>query len=177
MDSPAVREAGGLSSEAQIPDRSPGEVEEGQPLRTVAFPDYDVNANDEKHLGVPRPRGVEMRREMTKEDKELAAAGYEHLDVDKTKGKGGSKKSEFENVDIREHGLSLSGLAEELDTSFDIKNASASAGLTNEEAQARLARDGKNILTPPKKKSALRKVKPLLCQCVCVTLNKTIIVL
>jgi sodium/potassium-transporting ATPase subunit alpha len=43
-------------------------------------------------------------------------------------------------------------------TSINAGNPSASSGLTAEEAQARLARDGPNQLTPPKKKSALRKV-------------------
>ncbi|KZT74065.1 aminophospholipid-transporting P-type ATPase [Daedalea quercina L-15889] len=95
-----------------------------------------------------------MKREMTKEDKELAAAGYEHLDEHKTKGK---KSDDLDKVDITEHTLPFDQLGAALDTSIDTKDPSASFGLTADEAKARLARDGRNVLTPPKKKSAFRK--------------------
>lgn len=106
----------------------------------------------------PRHRpghGVEMKREMTQEDKDLAAAGYDHLNKPKP---GVADTHELENVDITEHKLPFAELEAVLQTNFEWKDPAASQGLTEEEAKARLARDGKNILTPPKKKSALRKV-------------------
>ncbi|OCH88233.1 aminophospholipid-transporting P-type ATPase [Obba rivulosa] len=98
-----------------------------------------------------------MKREMTKEDKELAAAGYEHLMEEKNTGKKGAAPSKFENVDMHEHQLAFKELGLALGTDFDSKAPGNSHGLTAEEAKARLARDGQNVLTPPKKKSALRK--------------------
>ncbi|KAJ3541875.1 hypothetical protein NM688_g6031 [Phlebia brevispora] len=122
--------------------------------RTVAFPDEHGDVYEEKlHHGHARPRGVEMKREMTKEDKELAAAGYEHLQEKKVKG----KEDELNGVDITEHRLSFQELDKALETSIDTKDPGASYGLTTDEAKARLARNGPNVLTPPKKKSALRK--------------------
>ncbi|KAI0818674.1 aminophospholipid-transporting P-type ATPase [Irpex lacteus] len=82
-----------------------------------------------------------MKREMTKEDKELAAAGYEHLEERKAKAKPGDTDG-LNNVDITEHKLAFDELQ---------KDPGASVGLTSEEAKARLARDGPNVLTPPKK--------------------------
>lgn len=101
-----------------------------------------------------------MKREMTKEDKELAAAGYEHLDEQKTKNKKGDNK--LDNVDIQEHHLSYNELGSALDTSMDTKDPGNSYGLSADEAKARLARDGPNVLTPPKKKSPLRMYIDLL---------------
>lgn len=133
--------------------------------RTVAFDGpleqgdiYEEKIHHGHHI---RPRGVEMKREMTKEDKELAAAGYEHLEEHKTKGKKG-ESSDFDNVDIQEHRLAFPELSKALDTNIDTKDPGSSYGLTSEEAKARLARDGPNVLTPPKKRSALRKVRLLL---------------
>ncbi|KAI0345042.1 aminophospholipid-transporting P-type ATPase [Trametopsis cervina] len=97
-----------------------------------------------------------MKREITKEDKELAAAGYEHLEEQKTKHKPG-QPSELDKVDLTEHALDFTELPKVLDTHIDTKDPGGSIGLTNEEAKSRLARDGPNVLTPPKKKSALRK--------------------
>jgi hypothetical protein len=112
--------------------------------------DGDISAHD-------RLRGVEIRREMTREEKELAAAGYDHLDEkSKPKQKSGEKES-FEKVDIIEHEYPLSDYSTKFSTDLDIKDPAQSKGLTQAEADARLARDGKNLLTPPKKKSALRK--------------------
>lgn len=127
--------------------------------RTVAFDAQDQSEiNEEKiHHGHLRPRGVEMKREMTKEDKELAAAGYEHLEEHKGKAKKG-ESSDLDKVDIQEHRLAFPELSKALDTSIDTKDPGSSYGLTAEEAKARLTRDGPNVLTPPKKKSALRKV-------------------
>ena len=129
--------------------------------RTVAFdgPLHQGDINEEKiHHGHLRPRGVEMKREMTKEDKELADAGYEHLNQQKTQpAKAGD--AGLDNVDIHEHKLSFEQLLAELDTAFDAKDPSISPGLSGEEAKARLSCDGQNVLTPPKKKAALRKVR------------------
>ena len=122
--------------------------------RAVAFGDDD----EEKRPGHSRPKGVAMSRTMTQEDRDLAAAGYEHLEEKKTKAE--KDKSEFEHVDIYEHALSFDELAKLHDTSFIAKDPAQSTGLTSTEAGARSARDGKNVLTPPKKKSALRKVCP-----------------
>ncbi|VDC02481.1 unnamed protein product [Peniophora sp. CBMAI 1063] len=120
------------------------------PIRTVNFPDADPShEHDDK-----QPRGVELRQHMTQEEIQLAAAGYEHLDQEK---KGKSDEGDDSNVDIREHQLSLVELAETLKTSFEPKNPSTSYGLTADDAAARLLADGPNMLTPPKKKSALRK--------------------
>ncbi|KAI0657213.1 aminophospholipid-transporting P-type ATPase [Cubamyces menziesii] len=97
-----------------------------------------------------------MKRELTKEDKELAEAGYEHLARQKTAGQQ-EGDSKLDGVDIHEHKLAFTELEGELDTSFDPKDPGLSTGLSTDEAKARLSRYGPNILTPPKKKSALRK--------------------
>ena len=125
--------------------------------RAVAFPDQGREETQEKAPHGLRPKGVEMKREMTKEDKELAAAGYEHLEEHKVKGKKG-ESSELDKVDIQEHRLAFPELSKTLDTNIDTKDPGSSYGLTSEEAKTRLTRDGANVLTPPKKKSALRKV-------------------
>ncbi|TFK45629.1 aminophospholipid-transporting P-type ATPase [Heliocybe sulcata] len=96
-----------------------------------------------------------MKRELTKEDKELAAAGYDHLHEDKDKKAGDGAKGQ--DVDITEHRYTFDELGNELGTVIDVKEPEHSPGLTPEEAKTRLARDGPNILTPPKKKSAFRK--------------------
>lgn len=123
--------------------------------RVVAFPD-DVG-HDEK--GAPnvsaRPKGVEMSRSMTQDERDLAAAGYEHLEAEKIKP--GAPTIEA-NVDIQEHRLTFAGLQEALQADFDTKDPGKSHGLSAHEAEERLKRDGRNVLTPPKKKSALRKV-------------------
>ena len=126
--------------------------------RAVVLP--EDNIREEKVTVV---RGVEMtHRTMTKEDKELAAAGYVHLTPK-------DQKTEKEaHVDIHEHNLSFDGLRDELKTNFDLKDPGHSFGLTSDDAKDRLARDGPNMLTPPKKKSAFRKV------CPCLKLSLTI---
>ncbi|KAF7974995.1 hypothetical protein HWV62_10595 [Athelia sp. TMB] len=137
---------------AKIPQFAEGAVtshdEEKHAPRAVAFPDEQEIHESER----PRPRGPEMKREMTQEDKELAEAGYDHLTQQQKKD-----KAEFENVDIQEHRLAYKDLGLALETSFDPKDPGQSPGLTAAEVQARLLRDGHNVLTPPKKKSALRK--------------------
>ena len=119
-------------------------------VRTVAFPGDD-RPRDEKQ----RPTGVEMKRELTQEGIRLAAAGYEHLEKDKS-GEGGTK---FGDVDITEHSRPIHEIEALLQTSFNFLDPAQSRGLTADDAEARLKRDGPNALTPPKKKSALQKVR------------------
>ncbi|KAJ7651867.1 aminophospholipid-transporting P-type ATPase [Mycena rosella] len=87
---------------------------------------------------------------LTQDDKELAAAGYGHLD----EKKAGVEEA---NVDIQEHRVPLASLGETMDTSINTKDPGDSHGLTAVEAAARLQRDGPNILTPPKKRSPFRQ--------------------
>ena len=116
--------------------------------RAVAFPDDDFR--EEKI----RPKGAELKKTLTQEDKELSAAGYEHLDANAKQ-----RKLEEPNLDIQDHKLPLDALSDTFTTSFNSKDPGHSIGLTAAEARSRLEQDGPNILTPPKKKSALRKVK------------------
>ena len=126
--------------------------------RAVVLPEDTIR--EEKVTVV---RGVEMtHRTITKEDKELAAAGYVHLGTPK------DQKTEKEtHIDINEHNLPFDGLTDALKTNFDLKDPGHSFGLTSDDAKDRLARDGPNMLTPPKKKSALRKV------CACLNISIT----
>jgi sodium/potassium-transporting ATPase subunit alpha len=119
-------------------------------IRAVAFPENDILPSDEKQ----RPAGVEMRRHMTQEEIRLAAAGYEHLEKDKS----GESRPKFGDVDITEHSLPIHEIEGLLKTSFSWVDPGQSRGLSATEAEARLQRDGPNALTPPKKKSALQKV-------------------
>lgn len=131
--------------------------------RAVAFgPEVDDTIDTEhrdRDRKDGRPRGVELGpRIMTQEDKELAAAGYDHLDhAKKENGKKG-EDGKLGNVDITEHGLPIEEVARVLGASFEMKDPAASLGLTVGEAGERLKRDGPNALTPPKKKTALQKV-------------------
>jgi sodium/potassium-transporting ATPase subunit alpha len=114
------------------------------PLKAIALADDTIHEE--------KVRGVEMNnRTITKEEKELAAAGYDHLGTPK------DQKTENASIDIYEHNLPFDGLTSELKTSFNLKDPGHSFGLTSDEAKVRLTRDGPNMLTPPKKKSALRK--------------------
>lgn len=135
---------------------TPQNEEEIVAVRAVAFP-----GEDNTHEDRPRPKGVEMKRSMTQEARELAAAGYEHLE--EQKAKQSTDAADLTHVDIQEHHLPFVALEETLQTSVDTKDAANSLGLSEEEAKARLERNGRNVLTPPKKKSALRKVRN--CQC------------
>ncbi|KAJ2913576.1 hypothetical protein MD484_g6844, partial [Candolleomyces efflorescens] len=121
--------------------------------RTVAFPDT-VHVHEEKHNKPITKGGVEMKRTLTQEERELAEAGYGHLHQ---QTKGQKVEDEQAQKEIHEHKLPLESLSQEVGVSFDVKDPARSAGLSLEEAKARLARDGPNILTPPKKKSGLRK--------------------
>lgn len=122
-------------------------------IRAVAFPE-DSNIREEKLGAATRPKGVEMKRTLTQEEKDLAAAGYDHLQHPNE-----AKEEKLTNVDIHEHQLSFDALGDELKTDFNLKDPGHSFGLTADEAKARLLRDGPNILTPPKKKSAFMKVR------------------
>ena len=138
-------------------EKAPHDEEVTVAHRAVVFPDAGGDIQEKPiHVQVVRPKGVEMKREMTKEDKELADAGYEELNQEKAQANANAK---LDNVDINEHKLSFKDLQAELDTAFDAKDPGLSPGLTNDDAKTRLSRDGPNILTPPKKKSALRKVR------------------
>ena len=138
-------------------EKAPHDEEVAVAHRAVVFPDAGGDIQEKPiHVQVVRPKGVEMKREMTKEDKELADAGYEELNQEKAQANANAK---LDNVDINEHKLSFKDLQAELDTAFDAKDPGLSPGLTNDDAKTRLSRDGPNILTPPKKKSALRKVR------------------
>jgi len=134
------------------PDLIP-HVEEG--TRVVAFPEDNQIREEKVAIGL-RPKGAEMKRTLTQEEKDLSAAGYEHLhpslNVDKL------KDEKETNVDITEHQFGFDALVDTLKTNFDVKDPGHSFGLTADEAKSRLQRDGPNVLTPPKKKSALRKV-------------------
>jgi sodium/potassium-transporting ATPase subunit alpha len=118
--------------------------------RSVAFPGEDGHHRDDKS----RPSGVEMRRQMTQEEITLAAAGYEHL----TKEKTTDENTKFGDVDITEHSRPIQEIEGILGASFNWADPAQSSGLSAAEAEERLKRDGPNALTPPKKKSALRKV-------------------
>ncbi|KAG6917021.1 hypothetical protein DXG01_004147 [Tephrocybe rancida] len=136
-------------------DQPSSHIEEVTTTRVVAFPS-DVVEHEEKAINALRPKGVEMHRSMTQEDKELSAAGYEHLEAQKIKV---GAPADASNVDIQEHRLPFSKIEEALQTSIDAKDPGGSYGLTAAEAQVRLQRDGRNVLTPPKKKSAFRKIQ------------------
>ncbi|KAK7024036.1 cation-ATPase-N domain-containing protein [Favolaschia claudopus] len=113
--------------------------------RAVAF--HQGQEIEEK----PRHKGVELKHTLTQEDKELAAAGYDHLEAKK-------KDTTTEtDADITEHRVALVDLADTLETSLDINDPGKSHGLSATEAASRLTRDGPNILTPPKKRSPLRQ--------------------
>ncbi|KAH9057078.1 aminophospholipid-transporting P-type ATPase [Lactarius deliciosus] len=90
---------------------------------------------------------------MTHEEIRLAAAGYDHL----AKDKPSAEDTKFGDVDITEHSLPIHEVESSLSTSFNWTDPAQSRGLTAAEAEARLARDGPNALTPPKKKSAFQK--------------------
>lgn len=127
--------------------------------RTVAFPDAanDQGIEEKPTGGLNRPRGVEMRREMTVEERDLAQAGYDHLDDHKAAGAGGRDDQDMDKVDIEEHKYKFDELENALLTSFDTKDPVQSRGLEPAEAAQRLVRDGRNVLTPPKKKGAFRR--------------------
>jgi sodium/potassium-transporting ATPase subunit alpha len=127
---------------------------------TTSVTDDKVEADHERQHAIayaeptPAPRtNVEMRRELTKHEEHLTQALYHHISEEPA----GGKKKEEKQVDIDEHRLTLDGLAQKFNTTFDSAKPGASKGLTAKDAEERLARDGRNVLTPPKRKSAFRK--------------------
>ncbi|KAI0255351.1 aminophospholipid-transporting P-type ATPase [Lactifluus subvellereus] len=137
-----------MDAQPSDPEKSPrSDMDiETIPARAVAFPG---DGRDEKS----RSTGVEMRRQMTQEEIQLAAAGYEHL----TKDRPAVEDSKLGDVDITEHSRPIQEIESLLSTSFNWVDPAQSSGLTTVEAEERLKRDGPNALTPPKKKSALQK--------------------
>ncbi|CAH7688077.1 hypothetical protein PPACK8108_LOCUS22980 [Phakopsora pachyrhizi] len=103
-------------------------------------------------VGLEHKRDLALRRELTQDEKELANAGYEELEAKKK-----AKELESQSADIIEHRSNVTQVAKSLGSSIDLAKPSISQGLLPDEAQLRLTRDGPNQLTPPKKKSALRK--------------------
>ena len=55
---------------------SDGQIEEVPP-RAVAFPEEEIRLEEKTYAGGIRPKGVEMKKTLTQEEKDLAAAGYE----------------------------------------------------------------------------------------------------
>jgi sodium/potassium-transporting ATPase subunit alpha len=95
----------------------------------------------------------------TLEKEEFGEAGYEHLE--EAKIKHGKAAGGLANVDIQEHHLPFTKLNASLKTSINTKEPGQSQGLSPQEAKFRLLRDGRNVLTPPKKKSSFRKVRAI----------------
>ncbi|KAF8320135.1 aminophospholipid-transporting P-type ATPase [Clavulina sp. PMI_390] len=124
---------------------------------TIAFDNtLSPSGIDEKRqLSRAANKNLEIRRELTQEDKELSAANYEHLDKKDDKGDG--DENLVNQADIREHQYTAEQLTKILDTSFNAKAPATSEGLTSAVAADRLAKNGLNRLTPPKKRSALQK--------------------
>jgi hypothetical protein len=144
-----------MDTHSSDPEKSPNLDKdiEAVPVRAVAFPDEERHPRNEKD----RSAGVEMRRVMTEEDARLAAAGYEHITLEKS----APEAVKFGDVDITEHQLPIHEIENLLQISFNWTDPAQSPGLTTADAEERLKRDGPNALTPPKKKSALQKV------CIC----------
>ncbi|KAA1124240.1 hypothetical protein PGTUg99_014896 [Puccinia graminis f. sp. tritici] len=145
MSSEEIPEKAGID---ELHDRTTNQLNTANPTGGISFADPKPPMSATIQGG----RDLGLRRELTHDEKELANAGYEELE-----SKMKAKALEGVSADISEHKLSPAKVAEAMGTSINLGNPSASSGLTAEEAQARLARDGPNQLTPPKKKSALRK--------------------
>src|ERR1700742_4734954 len=117
MDIPYDPEKNSSTADAGNSTTDDGEI---TVVRAVAFPDADNHAHDHEEKA---PRGVEMRQHMTLEEIQLAAAGYEHLEQEKSKGQTtGTKGGELDkDVDISEHQLPINDLADLLKTAFEVK--------------------------------------------------------
>lgn len=150
--SPGDVVAGPSDAAAQSPAR-PLEI-----ARHLTFHGTDHSEIEEKRVHTGN-KHLELRHEPTQEDKELSRANYDHLEKQKSPGSEKDDQDHVSQVDIIEHRLSATQLVETLSTNFDAKVPGSSHGLTAEDAAARLTRDGPNVLTPPKKKSALQKVR------------------
>ncbi|KAI9599991.1 hypothetical protein KEM48_000108 [Puccinia striiformis f. sp. tritici PST-130] len=145
MSSEQITEKGGSD---ELNDQSHTQANNANPTGGISF------ADTKPHLGSTAlgGRDLGLRRELTHDEKELANAGYEELE-----SKMKAKAAEGASADISEHKLTPLKVAEAVGTTINLANPSGSAGIAPAEAQSRLARDGPNQLTPPKKKSALRK--------------------
>ncbi|KAL0070553.1 hypothetical protein AAF712_002392 [Marasmius tenuissimus] len=98
--------------------------------RAVAFPDApqpDTHDVSEKRRG--GGGGVEMKRTMTQEDMELAAAGYEHLEEGFAgRDAKGESKDDDKQVDITEHAIPIDMLGTQLNTDMDPKEPGRLSG-------------------------------------------------
>jgi sodium/potassium-transporting ATPase subunit alpha len=61
------------------------------------------------------------------------------------------------DIDIKEHQLTLEELQERLNVRISTLNPAKSVGLTQDDAKHRLETNGKNILSPPKRKPEILK--------------------
>ncbi|SCV71466.1 BQ2448_3054 [Microbotryum intermedium] len=141
---------------------------EGLQSTGVTFPDTPLKRIQTiprtNTLGVRRE--LTLNRELTQEVKDRAAAGYQHAN-EKTKESALQfieiVSSEFLPHDIDDltpqvdHHLTFAEVATKFETSFDVENPANSKGLTSAVAAERLGRNGPNALTPPARKSGLRK--------------------
>ncbi|KAF8328688.1 aminophospholipid-transporting P-type ATPase [Cantharellus anzutake] len=139
------------------------EPDASDPTRLRVEFGQNLHEIEERPTGVLTARSgskaLEIKRELTQEDKELSRANYEHLEqVNSEAGANARGDGKFSgSSEITEHTLSIEELAATLEANFDRKDPSKSLGLTTETAEARLAQNGPNILTPPKKRSAFQK--------------------
>ncbi|KDE09552.1 hypothetical protein MVLG_00448 [Microbotryum lychnidis-dioicae p1A1 Lamole] len=125
---------------------------EGVHTTGVTFPDTPLKRIQTlprtNTLGIRRE--LTLNRELTQEVKDRAAAGYQDAN-EKT------KESASQFIEIVDHHLTVAEVAKKFDTSFDVENPANSKGLTSAVAAERLRTNGPNALTPPVRKSGLRK--------------------
>ncbi|SCZ89305.1 BZ3500_MvSof-1268-A1-R1_Chr1-1g01094 [Microbotryum saponariae] len=125
---------------------------EGVHTTGVTFPDTPLKRIPTlprtNTLGIRRE--LTLNRELTQEVKDRAAAGYQDAN-EKT------KESASQFIEIVDHHLTVAEVAKKFDTTFDVKNPANSKGLTSAVAAERLQTNGPNALTPPARKSGLRK--------------------
>ena len=122
-----------------------------------ALPPASVHSHIRGVNGIPYYNGVIQSHSVALEKEEFGEAGYEHLEA--ARNKYGNASATLANVDIQEHRLPFTKLNTAFQTSINTNDPAQSFGLDLEEVKIRLQRDGRNILTPPKKKSSFRKVQ------------------
>lgn len=137
-----------MSSESK--DAEHWALQKGEKFVIRALPSASPHVNEAAY-----PDGLATSRSTTLGKEELGEAGYEHLETAKIKH--GKATAGLANVDIQEHRLPFTKLNPVLQTSINTKEPAQSLGLSSQEAKFRLQRDGRNILSPPKKKSTFRK--------------------
>lgn len=94
---PTTTQSTSIETESSIEKVSEEVKDESQPQRAIVFGDEKADAGHvhvSTGAGFPRTGTKEMRRELTKDDKELANAGYSDLKVDK------KEDAEGKHVDI-----------------------------------------------------------------------------